>query len=65
MIAKHINTQIGDFAIAIEAGNGHAKVVVVGSAGHIASMNDPGADLFSPCSNAQWTLNMIEWLINA
>ncbi|MFC1815133.1 hypothetical protein ACFL0M_04150 [Thermodesulfobacteriota bacterium] len=62
VIAKHGPTSLGDFAAAIEPGVGHSRLVVVGSAGHIASLDDSDNDLFSVASNAKWTLNMIVWL---
>lgn len=64
VIAKHTDKRIGDFAIAIENGNDHSRLVVVGSSGHISSFDDSKTDLFSSASNERWTLNIIAWLLN-
>ena len=65
VIAQHTDEKIGKFAVAMEAGNGHSRLVAVGSAGHIASLDDSGSDLFSSDSNSEWTLNTIAWLTRA
>jgi len=62
VISKHNNSELGDFAVAIEAGKTRGRVVAVGSAGHIASKDDSRADQYSTESNSRWTLNMITWL---
>ncbi len=52
----------GHIAAAIDAGDDHGRVVAVASAGHIASRDDSGADLYASASNATWTVNAISWL---
>lgn len=52
----------GAVAVAIESGTDHARIVAIGSAGHIASYDDSRSDLYASASNARWTLNIIDWL---
>lgn len=49
-------------AVAVESNEQHGRVVAMGSAGHIASLDDSGADLFASASNARWTLSLLRWL---
>jgi hypothetical protein len=62
IIAENSDKTIGEFAVAIEAGNVYSRIVAVGSSGHISSFDDSKSDLFSSASNAKWTLNTISWL---
>ena len=55
--------KVGVIAAATNSGDAsEGRVVVITSAGHIASCDDSGANLYGDGSNAMWTLNIVEWL---
>ena len=57
------NPAIGVIMAAIESPEStKGRIVVSTSAGHIASRDDSGADIYSSINNARITLNTIEWL---
>lgn len=63
VIIEHADPSIGPLAIAIEANASRGRIVVIGSAGHIASVDDSKSDLFGTASNSKVTINSIEWLL--
>jgi hypothetical protein len=65
ILAQHTDPQLGALAVALEAIEDCGRAVAVGSAGHIASLDDSYQDLYAEASNASWTLRTIEWLLGA
>ena len=66
VIAKYVDPMLGVFAVAVDrpqqGPQARSRTVIMPSSGHIASLDDSNADLWSSADNAMWTLNIFDWL---
>lgn len=56
------NEAVGALAAASDPSGPAGRIMVTTSGGHIASLDDSMADMYSSSSNSTWTMNTIEWL---